>query len=114
APGVSCLAEGVKELTNDRHSHRPIQNDLGAAQSECARAFRKVTVVTDVNTDARECRVEARIAEIARTEVKLLPETGIHVRYVILAILAEVLSARIDHRGGVVVDAGKLFFINRH
>src|SRR5262249_35080951 len=88
---VCRLFESPQIFRQARDSRRWIENDLCAVQTECARAFGEVTVVTDINADTRERSVEARIAEVAWPEVKLLPETGIHVRYVILAVLAEIL-----------------------
>src|SRR6185369_6085494 len=91
-----------------------IEYDLSAIQTEGACAFREMTVVTDVDADARKRGVKTRVTEIAGAEVKLLPEAGIHVWNVVLAILAEIFSVGVDHGGGVVIDAGQLFFVDRH
>src|SRR6185503_19354554 len=74
----------------------------------------KVAVVTDVNADASIRSVETRIPEISGPEIKLLPETRIDVRNVVLAILAEILSIRVDHRGSVVIDPSEFLFVDRH
>src|SRR6267143_618056 len=73
-----------------------------------------MAVITDVNPDASKCRVESRIPKVSRSEIKLFPESGIYVRYVILAIFPEILSISIDNGRGVVVNTGNLFLINRH
>src|SRR3954467_3098076 len=73
-----------------------------------------MAVVANVNADLSRGGIEDRITEVARPEVELFPEPWSHVRDVVLAVLAEVLAVRIDHRGRVVVDAGDLLFINRH
>src|SRR4051812_13194167 len=72
-----------------------------------------MAVVTNVNADLSRGGIEDRISEVAWPEIELLPETWSHVRDVVLAVLAQVLAVRIDHRGRVVVDAGDLLFINR-
>src|SRR5207302_7885577 len=93
---------------------RWIENNLSTVQSQYARALGKVTVIADINSDARVRSVKRRVTEIPRFEIKLLPEPRIDVGNMMLSILAEISSIRIDHRGGVVVDAGHLFLINRH
>src|SRR6185503_3945556 len=96
------LLEPPEILRKSSHSCRRIENDLSAVQTECTRALGEVPVVTDVHADTRECSVETRIPEIAGPEIKLLPESRIHVWNVVLAILAEILSIGVDYRGGVV------------
>ena len=54
------------------------------------------------------------IAQVARREIKLLPESGMHVRDVMLAILAQILAIGIDHRGSVEVQARHLLFVDRN
>src|SRR5687767_4140039 len=71
-------------------------------------------VVTDVDADARERGIEARVTKISGPEVKLLPETRIYVRNVVLAIFAEILTVGVDHRRSVVVNAGDLLLVNRN
>src|SRR5215208_4424771 len=91
-----------------------MENNFSAVQTERSCALRKMPVVTNVDANTLKRGVETRITEIAGPEIKLLPEPGIDVWNVVLAILAEILPVRIDHRGGVVIDAGDLFFIDRH
>ena len=64
-----------------------------------------MSVVADVNSDSRKRCVKARIAKIARFEVELFPEARRGVRNVILPILAEVATVRVNDSGGVVVHA---------
>ena len=79
----ATVAEGLKTIS--------------APFAERSRTLGEVAVVTDVHADARERRIETRITKIAGTEIKLLPETGIDVRNVVLAILAEILPISIDY-----------------
>src|SRR5215216_1170054 len=111
---VCRLFQPPQVFGESSHCGRGIENDLGAVQTECARAFGEVAIVADVNSDACESRVKTRVTEIAGPKVKLLPKARIHVRDVVLAILAEVLAIRVDHRGGVVIDPGEFLFIDRH
>ena len=92
---------------------RRIEHDLRAVQPERARAFGEVPVVADVDADLRERRLEHGISEVARTEIELLPESGLAVRDVRLAVLAEVLSVGVDHGGRVVVDPRLIFLVDR-
>ncbi len=71
-------------------------------------------VVADVHSNPRVSRIECRVAEVAGLEIEFFPETGIDVRDVMLAILAEILAVGVDHRRGVVIDAGDLFLVNRN
>ena len=102
-----------------RYSRKPgdrrrrIKDDLGAVQPKTSRTLGKMPVVANVNADAGERRVETRIAEIARTEIKLFPKAGSHVRDVRLAVLAEILAVGVDDGRGVVINAGLLFLIDR-
>ena len=82
-----------------------IEDDLGAVQSQGAGAFGEVAVVADVDADLGEAEVEDRIAEVAGTEIELLPESRRDVRDVGLAIFAEIAAVVVDDGGGVVVDA---------
>src|SRR5262249_14713934 len=83
---------------------RRIKYDFGAIQTERARALREVAVVAYVHANVGELRLEDRIAEIARSEIKLLPKTGSTVWDVVLAIFAQVFAVRIDYGSGVVID----------
>src|ERR1043165_6398380 len=91
-----------------------IEHDLRAVQPELARPLGEVPVVADVDADLAVRRVEDWVAEVAGTEVELLPEAGGGVRDMILSILTEVGAVGVDDGGGVVVNAGALFFIERH
>src|ERR1700741_5470870 len=73
-----------------------------------------MAVVANVDSDARKSGIKRRIPKITWFEVKLFPEAGVDVRDVVLPILAEILSVSINHRRGVVVDAGDLFLVDRH
>src|SRR5204863_8750633 len=73
-----------------------------------------MTVITNVNTDPGEGSLKSRVTEITGFEVILFPETWLSMRYVVFAILAQVLAVGVDHRRGVVVHTGDLFLIDRH
>jgi hypothetical protein len=73
-----------------------------------------MAVVADVDADLAGGGVEYRISEIARTEIELLPESWTDVGDVVLPVLAEIRAVGIDYRGGVVVDTGDFFLVNRH
>jgi hypothetical protein len=62
-----------------------IIDDLRAIEAEDARALRKMTVVTNVHTDAGIACVENRVAGVSRREVKLFPKTRVALRDVITA-----------------------------
>src|SRR5205085_439361 len=51
---------------------RRVEHDLGAVESELARALGEMPVVADVHTDVRILRLEHRVPEVARAEVELL------------------------------------------
>src|SRR6202050_1860737 len=91
---------------------RRVEHDPGAGQAERPPALGEVPVVADVHADPADRGVEDRVAEVARPEVELLPE-ALDLRDVGLAVLAEVAAVRVDHRGGVVVDAGVLLLVHR-
>src|SRR5262249_47368295 len=74
----------------------------------------EVSVVADVDTDFPRCSIEYGIPEVPGTEVKFLPEPWTDVRDVMFAILPEIRAVGVDHRGGVVIDAGDFLFVNRH
>src|SRR5262245_47393451 len=90
---------------------RRIKYDFGAIQTERARALREVAVVAYVHANVGELRLEDRIAEIARSEIKLLPKTGSTVWDVVLAIFAQVFPVRIDYGSGVVIDALQVLLV---
>src|SRR5436309_850282 len=111
--GMGRLLELPEILRESFHRRGGIEHDLRAVEAEESGAFRKVAIVADVHADRGEPRLENGIAQIARFEEELLPESG-GVRNVILAVFAEVGAVRIDHRGRVVVDAGHLALVDRH
>src|SRR3954464_6484500 len=112
--GVRRLLELPEVFAQSGDCRRRIEHDLRSIQPELARAFGEVAVVADVDADLAVLRIEDRIAEVAGTEVELFPEAGGDVRDVVLAVLAEVGAVGVDDGGGVVVDAGRLFLIQRH
>src|SRR6266545_2921605 len=71
-------------------------------------------VIADIDANARESRLKSGVTKIPRPKIKLFPEAGIYVGDVVLSVFAQILAIRVDHRGGVVVNARDLFFINRH
>src|SRR5579862_7424483 len=91
-----------------------IEYDFRAVEPEQTPAFGKMPVVTDVDAHFADRRLEHRIAEIARLEVKLLPEAGFTMRDVVLAVFAEEFAVGIDHSRCVVIGARSLFFVDRH
>src|SRR5215813_8481403 len=86
--GVRGLFELPEVFGQTRDRRRRVEDDLGAVQPQRPRAFGKVTVVADVDPDARVGRVEGRITKIARLEIELLPESRRDVRDVVLAVFA--------------------------
>src|SRR5262249_3470333 len=89
--GVRRLLELPQILGEPGQRGARIEHDLGAIQSQGARSLGEVAVVTDVDADFADGSLEHGIAEVARTEIELLPETGRGLRDVVLAILAEIL-----------------------
>src|SRR6185503_10106073 len=77
-------------------SRRRIEDDFGAAESERTRAFRKMTVIADVDADLAVLGLEYRIAQIAGTKIELLPESRQAMRDVVLAVLAQVAAIGVD------------------
>src|SRR5579863_1466341 len=73
-----------------------------------------MAVVTYIDADSSVLCFEDRIAEIARCEIKLLPESRVTVRDMVLAILAQIAPVSVDHRRGVEINSGHLFFVNRN
>src|ERR1035438_8336039 len=72
-----------------------------------------MAVVTDVNSNTRKFCFEYGITKIAGSEIKLLPEAGMHMRNVMLAVLAQIRAIRIDNSRGIEIEARHLLFINR-
>src|SRR5256885_5452267 len=71
-----------------------------------------MTVVADVDSDARVLGLEHRVSEIAGCKVKLLPESGMTVRNVMLAVFSEIAAVGIDDGGGVEINSRHLLFVN--
>src|SRR5215207_5498607 len=95
------LPEIGREATVRR---RRVEHELGAVQAERPPALGEVAVVADVHADLAHGGVEHREAEVPRAEVELLPEP-LHLRDVVLAVLAEVLPVGVEDSRGVVEHA---------
>ena len=54
-----------------------------------------------------------RVAEVARFEIELFPESRVAVGYVVLAVGAEEAAVGVDHRRRVVVDTRARFLVDR-
>src|SRR5262249_34165282 len=67
-----------------------------------------------VHADLAVAEVENGVAEIAGTEIKLLPKSRRNVRDVRFAVLTEIGSVVLDHGCGVVVNALLLDLIDRY
>src|ERR1035437_1660609 len=78
--GVRGLLQLPQILAEAGHGGRWVEDDLGAGQSQGARAFGEVAVVADVDADLDEAEVEHREAEVAGAEVELLRKAGRDVR----------------------------------
>ena len=107
------LLEPPQVLRQAPAGRRRVEHDPGAAEAERAPALGEVPLVADVHADLAHRGVEHRVAEVARPEVELLPEP-LDLRDVVLAVLAQVAAVGVDHRRGVVVDAGLLLLVYRH
>src|ERR1017187_9131006 len=94
------------------HRGAGIEDDLGAVESEKPPAFGEVTVIAGINAHFANGGLKYGIAEVAGLEVKLLPEAGLAMRDVVLAILAEILAIGIDDGGRVVVGARGFFLVH--
>src|SRR5579859_3403703 len=90
-----------------------VEDDLGAGQAERPPALGEVPLVADVHADPAHRGVEHRVAEVPGAEVVLLPE-ALHLREVVLAVLAEEGAIGVDDRSGVVVDAFLLRLVDRY
>src|SRR5579859_5173785 len=112
--GVGGLLELPQIFGESGNGRGGIVDNLCAVQSEAARAFGKVTVVTDVDADARVARRENRIARVAGREVELFPKAGVAVRDVVLAVFSEVAAVGVDDGGGIVIKPGHFDFVNGH
>src|SRR6185295_8090856 len=91
-----------------------VENYLRTVKTQSPCAFRKMAVVANVDADSRKRGIKNRIAKIARTEIKLFPESRVDMGNVVLAILPKILTVRIYHRRSVVIDPGNFFLVNRY
>src|SRR5918992_3641556 len=111
--GMRRLLELPQVLAQPARGCRRDEDQLGAVEAQGACALREVAVVADVDADLADRGVEHRIAHVAGPEVELLPE-ALDVRDMRLAVLPKVRAVRIDHRRGVVVDAGGVLVLLVH
>ena len=91
---------------------RRVKENLSAAERGQPRGFRIPLVPANADADFAVLGRPRLEAEVARREVKLLVIRRV-VGDVHLAIFPEVLSVRVDDRGGVVVNAGRAFLEER-
>src|ERR1700674_3559317 len=75
--GVRGLLEFPQIFRESRDRCGRIKNNFRAVQSEHSRAFRKVTVIADVHSDACILRLKDGITHVSGGEIKLLPESEI-------------------------------------
>src|SRR5258708_5380147 len=85
--GVRRLLQLPQMFAESGDGRRGVVNDLRPVQPQRPRTFRKMPVVTNVDSNLREPEIEYWITEIAGPEIKLLPESGSHVRNVCLPVL---------------------------
>src|SRR5215813_9476267 len=111
--GMCRLLEFPKVLTEPCDSCGGIEHDFRSVQTKDPGTLWEVSVITNVNTDFRELRLENGITEIAGPEIKLFPKAGRAMRNVVLAIFSEILSVGIDNGCGVVVNALEILLVNR-
>src|SRR5216684_653341 len=90
--GVGRLLEFPKILGEASDSGRRIVDDFSAVETQDARAFRKMAVVTNVDADAGVTGLEYRVAGVPRREIKFFPKPGVTVRNVVLAVFAEIAA----------------------
>src|SRR6202162_2454172 len=91
---------------------RRIKDDFGSIQSQNAGALGKMTIVANVDSDPRIFGLEDWISKIAWGEVELLPESGMAVRNVVLAIFSKIAAIGIDHGGGIEIHSRHLLFVD--
>ena len=101
----SCAAPNSRFLRGMPADGRGIEQDVRAAQAGQARGFGIPLVPADQDGDAAVARVEAGEAQIAGREIKFLVVERV-VGDVHLAVDAEQRAVGVDHRGGVVIEAG--------
>src|SRR6185437_9141802 len=112
--GVGGLFELPQIFGKSGDGRGRIEDNLRAVQSKASCAFWEMTVVADVDADARMARLENGIARVAGSEIKFLPKAGVAMRDVVLAVFSEVAAVGVDDGGGIVVKAGHLDFVNGH
>src|ERR1035437_1118988 len=110
--GMGGLFEPPEIFAQAGNRSRRIEDDFRAIQPQATRPVGEMAVVADINPDLAHCGVENRVAQVAGTEIELLPKPRGAVGDVALAILAEVFPVRVYDGGGVVVDAGAFDFID--
>src|SRR5205823_12778010 len=74
--GVRRLLELPEVLGEAGHGGRRVEHDLRSVQPQLSRPLGEVPVVADVDAHLAIGRVEDRVAEVAGTEVELLPKAG--------------------------------------
>ena len=89
-----------------------VVNNFRSVEAEAAGTFREMPVVTNVHTDAGVARIKNGVAGVSRREIKLFPKTRMAMRNVVLAIFAQITSVGVDHRSGVVINAGHFDFVD--
>src|SRR5258708_2279116 len=111
--GVGGLLEFPKIFGEAGDGGRRVVDNFRAVQPEDARAFGKMAVVANVNTDASVTSLKNGIAGVPRREVKLFPEARMAVGNVVLAVFAQITAVGVNDRGGVEINAGHLDFVDR-
>ncbi len=82
-----------------------IENHIRAAECGEARAFGIPLVPADLHADARVASVKIRKAEVAGSEIELFVIERI-IRNVHLAVFAQEGAVGVEHRAGIVINAG--------
>src|SRR5580658_4919057 len=112
--GMRGLLQFPQIFREPRNCRRRIEHDFRTVQSQNARTLRKMAIVANVDANPRVFWFENRVPKIAGGEVKLLPETGMAVRDVVLAVFSQIAAVGIDHGGGVEIHPRHLLFVNRN
>src|SRR5258708_16811854 len=89
-PRMRRLLQFPQVLRKSGYRRRRIENNLGAIHSQDPRPFGKMAVVADIHPDARELRIEHGITHISRGEVKIFPESRMHLRNVMISVFSQV------------------------
>src|ERR1700721_2123040 len=113
---VRRLFEFPQIFRETGYGGRRIEYDFGSIQSQNAGALGKMTIVANVNSDPRIFGFEDWISKIAWGEEELLPESGMAVRNVVLAIFPQIAAIGIDHGGSIEIHSRHLLFVygNNH